>query len=351
VSRYWSKGADIKSGSVHITEFERVFVKELQLQMPSDCVLVNSTWFSLPENVEDMKRWLSPMIDTDGPFHPKVLLYSGMDWENETCVDTARQAHLWLRKHFQVIDIGNTGKGHYFSFWMSFIHKHLDTFFDPCYTEIPRIRKYFMCLNHQPHAHRIQLLNLFHRIGWFRKAIISAVIPHEEYDFPNPVILKENRDPRIMEKAMPWEIVNENHLANDIISLGDPIYWNSHFCTVITESVLHSDVFLSEKTFKPMIGLRPFIIYGDVGINAKLKELGFDTFEDLFPLSHRTDFNIPSDRHMFIKDDLLNLMNKYTIEDLEELYHSLEDRLMHNRKRVLEVINENYTSITEISKL
>jgi hypothetical protein len=33
------------------------------------------------------------------------------------------------------------------------------------------------------------------------------------------------------------------------------------------------------------------------------------------------------------------------------LYHSLEDRLMHNRKRVLEVINENYTAITEISKL
>ena len=67
--------------------------------------------------------------------------------------------------------------------------------------------------------------------------------------------------------------VNDNHLANDIISLGDPNYWNKHFCAVVTESVMHSDVFLSEKTFKPLIGLRPFIILGDGGLYDKLKEL------------------------------------------------------------------------------
>ena len=39
-------GADKKSGSFHITEFERTFVRELKLLKPDDCILVNSTWFS-----------------------------------------------------------------------------------------------------------------------------------------------------------------------------------------------------------------------------------------------------------------------------------------------------------------
>ena len=48
-----------------------------------------------------------------------------------------------------------------------------------------------------------------------------------------------------------------------------------------------------------------------------------------------------------------------TLEALEKfkkkfeviLYNSLEDRLMYNRKRMLEVINENYNWIMEINKL
>ena len=39
------------------------------------------------------------------------------------------------------------------------------------------------------------------------------------------------------------------------------------------------------------------------------------------------------------------------LDELNNLYAKLEDRLMYNRKRVLEVINENYNDIMEINKL
>ena len=39
------------------------------------------------------------------------------------------------------------------------------------------------------------------------------------------------------------------------------------------------------------------------------------------------------------------------LDELNILYNDLEDRLMYNRKRVLEVINENYNDIMEINKL
>lgn len=356
---YWSKGADKESGSQHITEFERIFVRELKLQKPDDCILVNSTWFSKPENVEDLKQWFGALQIKSTDPTPRVLLYSGMDWENSTCTPSTQEAHKFLNDNYEVINIGNTGTGHYFSFWLAFIHKHLDTFFDSCYTETPNIKKYYMCLNHQPHKHRIEFLNLLNEVGIFHHGTISAIVPHEEYKFDNPIILKENRPSHIMEKSHEWERVNDNHLANDIISLGDPNYWNSHFCTVVTESVMHSDVFLSEKTFKPLIGLRPFIILGDGGLYDKLKELKFDTFEDLFPRIHRKGQDkywrggVPrSERINNAVQDLKNLQEKYGDADsLITLYNSLEDRLMYNRQRVLEVINENYNKIMEISKL
>ena len=50
---------------------------------------------------------------------------------------------------------------------------------------------------------------------------------------------------------------------------------------VVTETTIHSDVLLSEKTFKPIIGLRPFLILGDQNLYKKLVEMGFDVFEDM----------------------------------------------------------------------
>lgn len=346
---YWSKGADVESGSYHITEFERDFVKKLKSNTPSDCILINSTWFSKPENVDALKQWFNASQFKAGET-PRILLYSGMDWENSTCTESTREAHRFLNDNWEVINIGNTGDGHYFNFWLAFIHEHMSTFFDDCYTEKPNIKKHFMCLNHQPHEHRIQLLNTLHEVGMFNHGIVSAIVPHEDYEFENPVILREKRDPHIMFNSHEWERVNEYHLANDIISLGDPVYWNKHFCTVVTESVMHSDVFLSEKTFKPMIGLRPFIILGDVNVYKKLKEYGFDTFEDLFPRVHIEEKDKYWRTDNVIKD-LCNLQRSYGLDGLNQLYRELETRLIYNRKRVLEVINDNYNDIMEIRNL
>ena len=52
-----------------------------------------------------------------------------------------------------------------------------------------------------------------------------------------------------------------------------------------------------------------------------------------------------------VNQDLTNLQRNYKLDELNILYNDLEDRLMYNRKRVLEVINENYNDIMEINKL
>ena len=71
----------------------------------------------------------------------------------------------------------------------------------------------------------------------------------------------------------------------------------------------------------------------------------------LFPQIHRKGQN----KYWRINNamsDLCSLQRTYGDADsLTVLYSQLEDRLMYNRKRVLEIINDNYTDIMEINKL
>lgn len=43
-----------------------------------------------------------------------------------------------------------------------------------------------------------------------------------------------------------------------------------------------SSLFYSEKTFRPIVCMQPFVIYGQPGANAHLKKLGYSTYEDWF---------------------------------------------------------------------
>ena len=121
--------------------------------------------------------------------------------------------------------------------------------------------KHFLCYNRKPHDHRVAFMNKImwgveHRQGLSNFGIVSATIEHPNNTYPTTITLDENHDPKTLKIINEWEGQNEN----DIISLGDAGHWERHFLTVVTETTIHTDVLLSEKTFKPIIGLRPFII-------------------------------------------------------------------------------------------
>ena len=50
----------------------------------------------------------------------------------------------------------------------------------------------------------------------------------------------------------------------DIYSFGDMDLWRSHFLNVVSEGQhgVYYPVWITEKTFKPLMGARPFIVYG-----------------------------------------------------------------------------------------
>lgn len=51
------------------------------------------------------------------------------------------------------------------------------------------------------------------------------------------------------------------------------------------DSFLHTSMFYSEKTFRPVMCFQPFIIFGQPGCNHYLKNIGYELYDDWFDLS------------------------------------------------------------------
>ena len=352
MNRYYSKGFD--SGTQSIGRTERRLVELLQEKLPGHICLINSTW--LGDDPIGLKEFIDQTPCTE------AAVYSGPDWENTSEPGKRSAAHKSIEDKFEKVHhIGNTNKGYYFSFWLEFIKDHWKHFNKDKYQSEPRLArsevidkngKHFLCYNRKPHDHRVTLLNKImqgveHQQGLSNFGIVSATLEDSRYRFKNPIILDEEHDENTLELINQWDGQNEN----DIVSLGDAENWSRHFLTVVTETTIHTDVLLSEKTFKPIIGLRPFLTLGDQNLYKKLKEMGFDVFEDMFPdvlicLSH-PDYE---KRAEYIVNQLRDL-TAFTVEELDEKYKDLLPRLKANRARLEEVIEENSNRIENIDEV
>ena len=262
-----------------------------------------------------------------------AVCYSSIDWENTGCITIRTDAHDLIKKHSsRQVHIGNTRGKYYFSYWVEFIRQCPDYFFNVEYTKPPDIEKLYLCYNRKIHPFRKVFLDKLECT--FDRGIVS----NGSLGFNQLVY-----DPKDLD---PFEVEHNqnNNITNDIYSLGDPGIWNKALINVVTESCKHTNVFLSEKTWKPIIGLRPFLILGDDNLYLQLKDIGFDTFDDIFGDWWKNTWW--QDRADAIVDILKNFDNKTS--SLNMLYSKLLPRLLSNRKRFEEYTIENFNKICEL---
>ena len=88
-----------------------------------------------------------------------------------------------------------------------------------------------------------------------------------------------------------------------------------------------TDVFITEKIWKPIIAGHIFIVHGNYRYLKKLREIGFKTFESVFDESY-DEIRDPDKRI----DALVELIQKLKGSEWNELYKQTEDIRKHNRK-------------------
>lgn len=131
----------------------------------------------------------------------------------------------------------------------------------------------------------------------------------------------------------------------------NPMWYNSTAFSIVAETTVWRDepLFITEKTFKPIAFQHPFIVFGQTGLLTYIRELGFETFENIFDESydaeHEVDTRLAS---------IVNQINSYThmqhdLVTLEKLKHNKE--LFFNEQLVKNnIINEIINPILEYAE-
>ena len=133
------------------------------------------------------------------------------------------------------------------------------------------------------------------------------------------------------------------NVPNDISTLGDLDIWNNSLLNIVSETVYDPSykVFVSEKAFKPIVGHRPFLIYGDKRINTYLKKLGFKTFEKYFNYTARNYGGQAYQLEQIVK----------SIDNPQLVYADLYDDINYNYHHFKSIVKEVYRNIEKLKEV
>ena len=274
-------------------------------------IIANSTWY------------------TD-EIHSEVVAYIKSNNIKNIILTSLCDAHIARRELFEelevnVFEIGYyRGPGFYDFFagcWDRFGHTGLS---EHELLDHQTIHKPFMCLNRKHHEHRVKIVNELRSAGLTDKGIVTLAGTdlRLDEDFTN-------------HKSYAPE--SGADIPNDIMSLGDTRVWSSHFLNVVTETWwdINQAYLAADKYFKPLVGLRPFLIWSeDMGVEW-LTDRKFDLYHDDF--QDITDLDLRDHNNMI---SFLEVLSAQPKKYLEDKFIALREKLLYNRNRFNEYVRE-----------
>lgn len=223
----------------------------------------------------------------------------------------------------QVELVGYVGSKWYYDFWAvacsKFFKKYNNQELEPA-----DFKYLFLNYNRKPHRHRIELVNLLETSGLVDYGCVT--LGNSKYTVNDQTANYKEHGAN--------DVVGDVGIPNDVYSLGQLEIWNQSLVNIVSETQFEfsPNVFLSEKIWKPIIGLRPFVINGSPGIYRLLKRAGFDCFEDLFPVDVLSDENFNNAWKFNNHKHIVESLNRLKDKDLLEIYNQLRPRLLRNQQ-------------------
>jgi hypothetical protein len=308
---------------------------QILVKFPTDSnLLVNGTWFS-PNISKDLFDEVTSMDDE----YDNVFFL--------TTVDPAQLAVNEIIQLFQrfgsptVYFLGNFDHSQY---EFNFISWALTQKFKGYSNEnliLTDIKYKFINYNRKPKTHRENLVSSIKSIGLDTNAIVTLGKDMSSDNSMYVSIGEKNED--FVETGHWFDLsdtTSDYGIPHDLLSLGDINYWKHHFLNVVSETEFNpwDPIFVTEKTFKPIVGLRPFIINGNTRTYSWLRNNGFKTFTHYFPFSDLETINENEIVTEIIK--VLNWINNTPNTELMIMYNDMLPDLKYNKERFYEFAKE-----------
>jgi hypothetical protein len=122
-------------------------------------------------------------------------------------------------------------------------------------------------------------------------------------------------------------------------------FWNDLYSQVavelVYETVTTSDTFfITEKTYRPIQYGKLFMIVGSNNFEQRLRDLGFDIFDDIIDKSYDSDLD-------YIRvDNVYKSLNNFLLKDIN--LNNLKFRLENNQKRLNDMLTQERTARVQV---
>lgn len=174
------------------------------------------------------------------------------------------------------------------------------------------ITKKFICYNRLHKNHRYKIVNWLKTNDYLDDGLVSYLQEHNNLK----LILEDDLD---MKMKLSYDKNYKDHYLKTFFSIVTESYFDST-----------SRLFLTEKTWKPILNYHPFVILGQSGTLKYLKKEGFDIFEDIFDSSY-DKVHSKKVRFTMIIEILNDFIKDNNISDLKRLRKKIQTRLIDNK--------------------
>ena len=194
--------------------------------------------------------------------------------------------------------------------------------------------KHFICLNAVPRHHRFKMVELLYKKDWQLKGHISWL----ERSQNNKRVKNFDSHGIWDQEILKLDFDKEEICDGQNQLLCPPQYREACFDIVNETSVSDTALFITDKTWKPILQKTPFIIHGSKNSHKHLEEyFGIKPYTELFDYKF-DELNLDERFHSIKHDNLVRLINM-DIHKLNEIVNSdkMQDLLEYNKEQLLKL--------------
>jgi hypothetical protein len=293
-------------------------------------LLIDLTWVG--PRFEDMDGWQEFLMLCDhGEVFDNLFLVATIDPPSVTYDEINLMKNM--TKSLFVYYLGNFDSPHQFNFFAVQLAQNFVKY-DMQDLILKRISHCFINYNKKPLPWRVDLIKRIMAENLSERGIITIGTGNSD----NPVSITDES-----QQIHKFAIESESGQSMQYYSLDKLDTWQSTFlyinsCTVFDPD---RDLFCQQDVFKPLLGIRPFLINGNTKTYRWLRLQGFRTFNQYWP--HIDVENGPV--HDTIIDVLKFLVAKQENE-LMDMFNDMLPDLHHNHQRFWEYAEEQKRLIT-----
>jgi hypothetical protein len=316
----------------HVDEHQLIANIKLQIEQSfphNGNLLINTTWFG-PQFNNNQWTIYKQLIASQQFDHVFLLAAADPVFLSPDLINSMQQetqAKMYLLGHFD--------SQYYFNFHSQVLPKY----FVQYSTEQLKLRdcKYiYINYNRKPRDHRSALVNQLINEDVLKYGVVTLGQQNNVYSKEIVPSQYLTLNETAVDAVGNWGMSMEFGIPHDIHSLGNIQIWQQHFLNVVgeTEFLPWDNMFISEKTWKPILGLRPFVINGQTKIYQYLRDQGFRTFNHYWP-----HVEVEQANELEVHDSIVHVI-KYLqalgTQQLQAMYNQMLPDLLHNAEHFAE---------------